>query len=76
MVSLVEDSLQAGIQAETGVFDRGYLAPWFIHHVLAAGLRRVIIPAKKGFQYRIAGRVYALPELWTLLHFGRSSTPS
>jgi len=67
MVSLVEDSLQAGIQAKTGVFDRGYLAPWFIRRVLAVGLRRVIIPAKKGFQYKVAGQVYALPELWTLL---------
>jgi len=67
MVGLVEDSLQAGIQAETGVFDRGYFVPWFIQRILAAGLRRVIIPAKKGFQYKVAGQVYALPELWTLL---------
>jgi hypothetical protein len=67
MVTLVKESLLAGILAETGVFDRGYMVPAFILKVLALGLRRVIIPAKKGFNYIVAGTVYALPELWTLL---------
>lgn len=67
MVTLVEESLSAGILAKTGVFDRGYMAPTFIRKVLALGLRRVIIPAKKGFNYIVAGTVYTLPELWTLL---------
>lgn len=67
MVKLVEESLRAGIRAETGVFDRGYMAPRFIRDVLAAGLRRVIIPAKKGFNYIVAGITYALGDLWALL---------
>jgi hypothetical protein len=67
MVALIAESLQAGILAETGVFDRGYMVPAFILKVLALGLRRVIIPAKKGFNYSVAGTVYALPDLWTLL---------
>jgi hypothetical protein len=67
MVTLVEESLLAGILAETGAFDRGYMAPDFIRKVLAAGLRRVIIPAKKGFNYTVQGTVYALAELWALL---------
>jgi hypothetical protein len=67
MVTLVKESLLAGILAETGVFDRGYMVPAFILKVLALGLRRVIIPAKKGFNYIIADTVYALPELWALL---------
>ena len=67
MVTLVKESLRAGILAETGVFDRGYMAPRFIQDVLAVGLRRVIIPAKKGFNYLIGNVSYALSELWTLL---------
>jgi hypothetical protein len=67
MVTLVEESLLAGIQAETGVFDRGYMSPAFILAVLERGLKRVIIPAKKGFNYTVHGIVYALPELWELL---------
>ena len=35
--------------------------------VLALGLKRVIISAKKGFHYIVDGIVYALPELWKLL---------
>ncbi len=70
MVTLVKESLQAGIRAETGVFDRGYMAPAFIGQVLDVGLRRVIVPAKKGFDYIVAGIVYALPELWTRLTEG------
>jgi len=66
MVTLVKESLLAGILAETGVFDRGYMVPAFILKVLELGLRRVIIPAKKGFNYIVAGTTYALPELWTL----------
>jgi hypothetical protein len=67
MVTLVKESLQAGIRAKTGVFDRGYMVPAFIRQVLQAGLQRVIIPAKKGFNYIVAGAVYALSELWSLL---------
>lgn len=32
MVTLVKESLLAGILAETGVFDRGYMVPAFIAH--------------------------------------------
>jgi hypothetical protein len=67
MLTLVDESLRADIRAETGVFDRGYMAPEFIRKVLALGLRCVIIPAKKGFNYIVSGTVYALPDLWALL---------
>jgi hypothetical protein len=67
MLTLVKESLQAGILATTGVFDRGYLSPKFILEVLQLGLKRVIIPAKKGFHYIVNGIIYALPELWKLL---------
>jgi hypothetical protein len=67
MVALVEKSLLAGILAETGVFDRGYMSPEFILAVLKLGLKRVIIPAKKSFNYLVNGTTYALSELWTLL---------
>jgi hypothetical protein len=67
MVTLVKESLQAGIRAETGVFDRGYMAPTFIGQVLNAGLRRVIVPAKRGFNYLVDGADHALPDLWTRL---------
>ena len=67
MVTLVKESRLAGILAETGAFDRGYMAPDFIRKVLAAGLRRVIIPAKKGFNYTVQGIVHTLAELWALL---------
>jgi hypothetical protein len=67
MVNLVEQSLQAGIQAETGVFDRGYFSVLFLSRLLKAGLRRVILPAKKGVHYGLADAVYDLPELWPLL---------
>jgi hypothetical protein len=67
MVTLVRESLRAGIVAETGVFDRGYMAPKFIRDVLAVGLRRVIIPAKKGFNYLVSNTSYTLSELWPLL---------
>jgi len=67
MVTLVGESLLAGIQAETGVFDRGYMVPHFICQVLQQGLRRVIIPAKKGFNYFVDGTAYALSAMWSLL---------
>jgi hypothetical protein len=67
MLTLVKQSLQAGILAATGVFDRGYLSPKFILELLELGLKRVIIPAKKGFHHIVDGIVYALPELWKLL---------
>ncbi len=67
MVSLVDQSLQAGIQAETGVFDRGYFSIPFIRRILKVGLKRVILPAKKGVHYSLDGAVYDLPELWPSL---------
>jgi hypothetical protein len=67
MVDLVDQSVQAGIQAETGVFDRGYFSIRFILQVLKVGLKRVILPAKKGVHYRVADTIYDLPDLWPLL---------
>jgi hypothetical protein len=67
MLDLLHLSRQAGIRAQTAVFDRWYLVPWFILAVLALGFKRVIVPAKKGFSYEYKGQAYDLPDLWALL---------
>jgi len=66
MLDLLKLSRQAGIRAQTAVFDRWYLVPWFILAVLGLGFKRVIVPAKKGFNYEYEGQTYDLPDLWAL----------
>jgi len=66
MLELLGLSRAAGIRAETAVFDRWYLVPWFIQAVLALGFKRVVVPAKEGFHYHYQGQDYELPALWAL----------
>jgi hypothetical protein len=66
MLELLGLSRHAGIQAETAVFDRWYLVPWFIQEVLALGFTRVVVPAKEGFLYQYRGQDYELSALWAL----------
>jgi hypothetical protein len=66
MLELLGLGQAADIRAETAVFDRWYLVPWFILAVLALGFRRVVVPAKVGFNYRYGGQTYDLPALWEL----------
>jgi len=66
MMELLGLSRKAGIRAETAVFDRWYLVPWFILAVLKLGFKRVVVPAKAGFNYEYQGQTYDLPELWGL----------
>jgi len=66
MLELLELSRKAGIRAETAVFDRWYLIPWFLLVVLKLGFKRVVVPAKAGFNYEYQGQTYDLPELWKL----------
>jgi len=68
MLDLLRLGRQAGIRSETATFDRWYFVPWFILEVLALGFKRVVIPAKVGFNYTYGGQTYDLPELWELWH--------
>lgn len=66
MLNLLRRGREAGIRSETATFDRWYFVPWFILDVLALGFKRVVIPAKAGFNYTFQGQTYDLPELWDL----------
>ena len=66
MLELLGLSRAADIRAETAVFDRWYLVPWFIQEVLALGFKRVVVPAKKNFNYHYRGHDYKLADLWEL----------
>jgi hypothetical protein len=66
MLDLLRRGRQAGIRSETATFDRWYFIPWFILAVLALGFKRVVIPAKAGFNYTYDGQTYDLSELWEL----------
>jgi len=66
MLELLQRGRQAGIRSESATFDRWYLVPWFILEVLKLGFKRVVIPAKAGFNYTYQGQSYDLPELWSL----------
>jgi hypothetical protein len=68
MLDLLRLGREAGIRSETATFDRWYFVPWFILEVLALGFKRVVIPAKAGFNYTYGGQTYDLPELWELWH--------
>jgi hypothetical protein len=66
MLDLLRMGREAGIRSETATFDRWYFIPWFILEVLALGFKRVVIPAKAGFNYTYDGQTYNLPDLWNL----------
>jgi len=66
MLDLLRLGRQAGIRSETATFDRWYFIPWFVLDVLALGFKRVVIPAKAGFNYTYGGQTYDLPALWEL----------
>jgi len=66
MLNLLRMGRQAGIRSETATFDRWYFIPWFVLEVLALGFKRVVIPAKAGFDYTYNGQTYDLSELWEL----------
>jgi hypothetical protein len=66
MLNLLRMGRQAGIRSETATFDRWYFIPWFVLEVLALGFKRVVIPAKAGFNYTYNGQTYDLSELWEL----------
>ena len=66
MLDLLRLGREAGIRSETATFDRWYFVPWFILEVLDLGFKRVVIPAKAGFNYTYDGQTYDLPELWEL----------
>lgn len=67
MLHLLRLSRDADIRAETAVFDRFFLVPWFMQAVCALGFARVVTKAKANFNYTYQGQNYSLPQLWTLL---------
>jgi hypothetical protein len=66
MLDLLRLGREAGIRSETATFDRWYFIPCFILEVLALGFKRVVIPAKAGFNYTYDGQIYDLLALWDM----------
>jgi hypothetical protein len=66
MLDLLRLGRQAGIRSETATFDRWYFIPGFIRDVLELGFKRVVIPAKAGFNYTYNDQTYDLSALWEL----------
>jgi hypothetical protein len=66
MLDLLRLGREAGIRSETATFDRWYFIPWFILEVLALGFKRVVIPAKAGFNYTYNDQIYDLSALWDM----------
>jgi hypothetical protein len=65
---------QAGVQAETAVFDRWFYVTGFIAQVLALGFARVILKAKRNIAYTYHGQSYTIDQLWQRIpaaHFHR-----
>jgi len=67
MLRLLKRARQADVQAESAVFDRWFYVTSFITQVLALGLARVIIKAKRDIPYRYRGQTYTLDRLWRLI---------
>jgi hypothetical protein len=67
MLRLLGLARQAGVQAETAVFDRWFYVTGFIAQVLALGFARVIIKAKRDIPYTYRGQTYTIDQLWRLL---------
>lgn len=67
MLRLLGLARQAGVQAETAVFDRWFYVTGFIAQVLAVGFARVIIKAKRDIPYTYRGQTYTIDQLWRLI---------
>jgi len=67
MLRLLHLARQAGVQAETAVFDRWFYVTGFITQVLALGFARVIIKAKRDIPYTYHGQTYTIDQLWRLI---------
>jgi len=66
MLDLLRLSREAGIRAQTAVFDGWYWVPWFLNAVLKLGFKRAVVPAKNGLRYVYKEQGYGLEELWAL----------
>lgn len=67
MLGLLQLTRQAGVLAETAVFDRWFYVPSFIAQVLALGFARVILKAKRNIPYTYQGREYTIDQLWGVM---------
>jgi hypothetical protein len=67
MLRLLKLARQAGVQAETAVFDRWFYVTSFIAQVVALGFARVVIKAKRDIPYTYRGQTYTLDQLWRRL---------
>ena len=64
MLRLLGLARQAGVQAETAVFDRWFYVTSFIAQVLALGFVRVILKVKRDIPYTYRGQTYTVEQLW------------
>ena len=64
MLHLLGLTRQAGVQAETAVFDRWFYVTGFIAQVLALGFARVILKVKRDIPYTYHGQTYTVEHLW------------
>ena len=63
MLRLLGLARQAGVQAETAVFDRWFYVTGFIAQVLALGFARVILKVKRDIPYTYRGQTYTVEQL-------------
>ena len=67
MLRLLGLARQAGVHAETAVFDRWFYVAGFMAQVLALGFARVIIKAKRDIPYTYRGETCTIDQLWQRL---------
>jgi hypothetical protein len=67
MLALLKRTRDAGVRAETAVFDRWFYVTSFITDVLALGFARVILKVKRNLTYTYRGQDYTVAQLWRLL---------
>jgi len=63
MLDLLRRTRQAGVVAETAVFDRWFYVTGFLRQVLALGFARVVLKAKRNLRYGYQGKEQTIEQL-------------
>lgn len=63
MLNLLRRTRQAGVVAETAVFDRWFYMTGFLRQVLALGFARVVLKAKRNLRYAYQGKEQTIVQL-------------
>ena len=63
MLDLLRRTRQAGVLAETAVFDRWFYVTGFLRQVLALGFARVVLKAKRNIRYGYQGKEQTIEQL-------------